>query len=75
MVTEHQSRLPREAVESHFLEILKTHLDVFLCNIDLSGAGLDDLQKSSNSYNSVILWKGDRGVGMAAQERELLGIA
>lgn len=29
---EHQNRLPRAAVESPFVVILKPHLDVVLCN-------------------------------------------
>ena len=32
-VAEHWKRLPRETVESPSLEILKTHLDAFLCNL------------------------------------------
>ena len=32
-VTEHRNRLPGEVVDSPSLEIFKTHLDVFLCNI------------------------------------------
>jgi len=32
-VTEHWIRLPRETVESASLEILKTLLDAFLCNL------------------------------------------
>jgi len=32
-VTEHWNRLPREAVDSHSLEIFKTHLDKVLCNL------------------------------------------
>ena len=32
-VTEHWNRLPREVVESPSLEIFKTHLDAFLCNL------------------------------------------
>jgi len=32
-VTEHWKRLPREAVESPSLEIFKTRLDKFLCNL------------------------------------------
>ncbi|KFV88538.1 hypothetical protein N308_11731, partial [Struthio camelus australis] len=32
-VTEHWNRLPRETVESPSLEIVKTRLDVILCNL------------------------------------------
>ncbi|KFP67469.1 hypothetical protein N322_11560, partial [Cariama cristata] len=32
-VAENWNRLPREIVESPSLEIFKTHLDVFLCNL------------------------------------------
>ncbi|KFQ32468.1 hypothetical protein N332_06826, partial [Mesitornis unicolor] len=32
-MTEHWTRLPREVVESPSLETLKTHLDVFLCDL------------------------------------------
>ena len=32
-VTEHWNRLPREVVESPFLEIFKTHQDTILCNL------------------------------------------
>lgn len=32
-VTEHWHRLPTEVVESSFLEIFKTYLDAFLCNL------------------------------------------
>jgi len=32
-VTEHWNRLPKEAVESSSLEIFKTHLDAFLCDL------------------------------------------
>jgi len=32
-VTEHWNRLPRGAVESPSLEILKTHLDTVLCSL------------------------------------------
>jgi len=32
-VTEHWNRLPREVVESPSLEILKTLLGAFLCNL------------------------------------------
>ncbi|GAB0182034.1 hypothetical protein GRJ2_000668700 [Grus japonensis] len=32
-MTEHWNRLPREFVESHSLEIFKTHLDTILCNL------------------------------------------
>ena len=31
-VIDYRNRLPRELVESPSLEILKTHLDTFLCN-------------------------------------------
>ena len=32
-VTEHWNRLPREAVDSPSLEILKTCLDAYLCSL------------------------------------------
>ena len=32
-VTEHWNRLPREAVDSFYLEIFKHHLDEVLCNL------------------------------------------
>lgn len=32
-VTEHWNRLPREVVENPSLEVLKTHLDTFLCKL------------------------------------------
>ena len=32
-VMEHWNRLPREVVESHSMEIFKTHLDAYLCNL------------------------------------------
>jgi len=32
-VAEHWNRLPREVVESPPLEIYKTHLDAYLCNL------------------------------------------
>ena len=32
-VTEHWNRLPGQVVVSSFLEIFKTHLDAFLCNL------------------------------------------
>ena len=47
---EHWNRLPRGAVESPSLEIFKTRLDSFLCDLRkepaLQGVGLDDLQIS-----------------------------
>ena len=32
-VTEHRNRLPREVVEAPSVEIVKTYLDVYLCNL------------------------------------------
>ena len=32
-VMEHWNRLPREVVESPSMEIFKTHLDTYLCNL------------------------------------------
>ena len=32
-VTEHWNRLPREVVESPSVEIFKTHLDIYLCDL------------------------------------------
>ena len=32
-VMEHWNRLPREVVESPAMEIFKTHLDVYLCDL------------------------------------------
>ena len=32
-VTEHWDRLPRKVVESPSLEIFKTHLDTYLCDL------------------------------------------
>ena len=32
-VTEHWNRLPREVAETPSLEIFKTHLDTYLCNL------------------------------------------
>ena len=32
-VTEHWNRLPREVVESLSMEIFKTHLDTYLCDL------------------------------------------
>ena len=32
-VTEHWNRLPREVVDSPSLEIFKTHVDTYLCNM------------------------------------------
>ncbi len=43
-VTEHWNRLPREAVKSLSLEIFKTLLDAFLCNLsreNVLAGGLD----------------------------------
>jgi len=50
-VTEHWHRLPRGAVESPSLEILKTHLDKVLCSLLWvtllrQGLGLGDPQRS-----------------------------
>ena len=44
-VTEHWNRLPREVVECPSMEIFKTHLDPYLCNLWKTcfrgGVGLD----------------------------------
>ena len=32
-VTEHWNRLPREVVESPSMEILKAHLDTYMCDL------------------------------------------
>ena len=32
-LTEHWNRLPREVVESPSVEILKTHLDTYMCDL------------------------------------------
>jgi len=32
-VTEHWNRLPREVAETPSLEVLKTHLNTFLCSV------------------------------------------
>ena len=50
-VTEHWNRLPREAVESHSLEIFKPRLDKVLCSLLWvtllrQGVGLGDPQRS-----------------------------
>ena len=47
-VTEHWNRLPNEVVESPSMEILKAHLDAYLCHLLYSTCfsrevGLDDL--------------------------------
>jgi len=58
-VTEHWNRLPREAVEFPFVEIFKTHLNAYLCNL-LWGTcfsrrvGVDDLLSSLPTL--AILW-------------------
>ena len=33
MVREHRNRLPREVVEAPSVEIFKTHLDAYLCDL------------------------------------------
>ena len=48
-MTEHWNRLPREVVEYLYMEIFKTWLDVYLCNLLKStcysrGVGLDLLR-------------------------------
>lgn len=50
-VPEHWNRLPREVVESPSLNIFKSHLDTYLCNLLYgtclsSGVELDDPQRS-----------------------------
>ena len=50
-VTEHWNRLPREVMESPSLEIFKTHLATYLCDLLQGtcfsrGVGLRDLQRS-----------------------------
>ena len=55
-VTEHWNRLPREAVESPSLEILKTRLDTVLCSLLWvtllrQGVGLGDPQRSLPTPN------------------------
>ena len=50
-VTEHWNRLPRQVVGSPSLEIFKTHLDAYLCDLVQGtcfgrGVGLDDLWRS-----------------------------
>jgi len=48
-VAEHWNRLPREAAEAR-LEILKTHVDAYLCDLPwgaaVAGVGPDGLQRS-----------------------------
>lgn len=59
-VTQHWNKLSRVTVES-FLEMFKTCLEVFLCNLlqrtcFCRGVGLNDLEIISKPYDSVIVW-------------------
>ena len=50
-MTEHWNRLPREVVESPSMEIFKTHMDTYLCDLlqgtcFIEGVGLSDLLRS-----------------------------
>jgi len=64
-VMEHWNRLPREAVESPSMEIFKTSLDAYLCNL-LQGVcfsrqlGLNDLLRTLPT--PLILWYGEHVV-------------
>lgn len=60
-VTENWNRLPREVVLSPSLEIFKTHLDTFLCNLQqgtcFTGGWITwSPEVPSNPYNFVIQW-------------------
>lgn len=59
-VMEHWHRLPRESVESPFLEIFKSYMDVVLCIllwVSLQGFGPDGFQRYLPTSTTVILWR------------------